>query len=72
MAEKDYNVDLKNSFVVGDHPHDVEMANKVGAGSVYLLTGHGKRHRQELLIMPDYIADNLYMANEWIMEKGGD
>lgn len=68
-AEKDYDIDLKNSFVIGDHPHDVEMAHKVEASSVYLLTGHGKKHRQELSIKPDFIAPNLYEAANWITRK---
>ena len=40
-AAKEFNVDLSHSFVVGDHPYDVEMARNVGATGIYLLTGHG-------------------------------
>ena len=73
-AKKEYNINLLNSYVVGDHPHDIEMAKKVGASSVYLLTGHGEKHRKELLIEPDHIAVDLYEATIWIMgndEKKG-
>lgn len=48
-AEKDYEIDLKKSYVIGDHPHDMEMAHRIRAGAVYLLTGHGRKHRQELI-----------------------
>jgi len=43
-AKDEHNIDLLNSYIVGDHPHDIEMAKKVGAKSVYLLTGHGEKH----------------------------
>jgi phosphoglycolate phosphatase-like HAD superfamily hydrolase len=54
---------------LGDHPHDVEMAHKVEAHSVYLLTGHGKKHEKELLSKPDFIANDIYEAAVWITEK---
>ena len=75
IAEKGYDINLKNSYVIGDHPHDMEMAHKVGAGSVYLLTGHGRKHKQELLSKPDFIANDIYRAAVWIINnhrpKGG-
>jgi D-glycero-D-manno-heptose 1,7-bisphosphate phosphatase len=68
-AEKEYRLDLLNSYVIGDHPHDVEMAYNVGAGSIYLLTGHGKKHIQELNIKPDFIANDIFEATLWIMNR---
>ena len=35
-AAKDFGVSLRRSFVVGDHPHDVELAQQVGAQGVYV------------------------------------
>lgn len=54
QAAKKYDVDLPHSFVLGDHPHDVELARRAGATGIYLLTGHGEKHRHEL--MPDEIV----------------
>jgi len=68
-AEKKYDIDIKSSYVIGDHPHDAEMASMVGAGSVYLLTGHGKKHLEELTIEPTFIADDIYEASLWIMGR---
>lgn len=68
-AEKDYRVAVDNSYVMGDHPHDVEMACRVGAGSIYLLTGHGKKHFQELTIKPDLVAKDILEATLWIMNR---
>jgi D-glycero-D-manno-heptose 1,7-bisphosphate phosphatase len=47
-AATDYNINLNKSFVIGDHPHDVEFAYNVGACGIYVLTGHGERHKDKL------------------------
>jgi histidinol-phosphate phosphatase family protein len=43
-AERDFKIDLKRSFVIGDHPHDVEFARSAGLKGLYVLTGHGEKH----------------------------
>ncbi len=47
-AQRDYDIDLSQSFVLGDHPHDIHFAENVGARGIYLLTGHGSKHLDEL------------------------
>ncbi|MGD2093480.1 MAG: HAD family hydrolase [Phycisphaerales bacterium] len=47
-AAEDYDIDLQRSFVVGDHPHDIQLAKNVGARGIYVLTGHGHKHLPEL------------------------
>ena len=47
-AGNDYNIDLSRSFVIGDHPGDVECAVNASAQGIYVLTGHGRKHRPEL------------------------
>ncbi len=44
-AESDFGINLSRSFAIGDHPHDVELAQNVGATGIYVLTGHGMRHQ---------------------------
>ena len=48
-AASEHGLDLRRSFVVGDHPHDVEFADNVRATGIYVLTGHGAKHRADLL-----------------------
>ncbi len=43
-----YGIDLSRSYVIGDHPHDVEFAENAGAKGIYVLTGHGGKHTAEL------------------------
>jgi histidinol-phosphate phosphatase family protein len=69
QAEKDYGINLKSSYVIGDHPHDIEMGQAVGAGAIYVLTGHGRKHQEELSIEPNFVCSNLYEAAIWTMES---
>lgn len=48
QAVREHGVDLRRSFAMGDHPHDVQFARNAGATGIYLLTGHGPKHRAEL------------------------
>ena len=68
-AETEFNICLEDSYVIGDHPHDIEMGIRGNAGTVYLLTGHGQKHKKEMVVNPDHIAENLYGAATWIIEK---
>jgi D-glycero-D-manno-heptose 1,7-bisphosphate phosphatase len=43
-----HQIDMRESFVIGDHPHDVLLARNAGAFGIYVLTGHGARHFGEL------------------------
>jgi len=70
-AEKEFDIDVKNSWAIGDHPHDAEMGIRAGCRTIYLLTGHGKHHFEELAerkIKPDLVADNFLQAAEFIIK----
>ena len=43
-----YNLDLTCSYIIGDHPSDIECGINAGVKPIYLLTGHGKKHLKEL------------------------
>ena len=66
-AEKDFGVDLKKSFVIGDMKSDFELGRNAGCRTVHVLTGHGIKHKEE--IKPDYIADDLLDAARWILKN---
>ncbi|MBN1290325.1 MAG: HAD-IIIA family hydrolase [Candidatus Latescibacteria bacterium] len=68
QASKKYNIDLKKSYTIGDHPHDVELAHNAGTKGIYVLTGHGTHHIDEL---PEgtIIANNIEAATDFIIEN---
>ena len=71
-ASLEFNLDLSRSFVVGDHPHDMELSQQVGATGIYLLTGHGRKHVEEIITAGQaFVARNLNEAVTWILGKHG-
>ena len=67
LAAERYGLDLAASFTVGDHPHDVELARAVGARGIYVLTGHGRKHRGELT-SDDTVADDIVQAAQRMLD----
>ncbi|MFW5895712.1 MAG: D-glycero-alpha-D-manno-heptose-1,7-bisphosphate 7-phosphatase [archaeon] len=68
---REYNINLKDSWMIGDHPSDVLLGVNAGFKAIYLLTGHGEKHKHELEeknIEPTYIADNFLDAVRFIRE----
>jgi D-glycero-D-manno-heptose 1,7-bisphosphate phosphatase len=61
-----HNIDLKRSFSIGDHPHDVQLGVNAGGRGVYVLTGHGANHLPEL---PDgtIVTDGITQAVDYIL-----
>ncbi len=69
-AQEEYDIDLNESWVIGDHPSDIALGVNAGCKTVYLLTGHGAHHRNQLKlnsIEPTFIADDFLTASEKIV-----
>lgn len=73
-AATELDLDLAASTVVGDKPSDLEAAAAVGARSVLVLTGYGRGEwqyrRAAFAAAPDHVADDLFGAVEWILNRG--
>jgi D-glycero-D-manno-heptose 1,7-bisphosphate phosphatase len=70
-AARDFDLVLRECFVVGDRHRDVELGLAAGARSVMVMTGGG---REEYLKdsalwtrQPDRVAENLLDAVKWIL-----
>ena len=64
-AVAEHKLDLKEAVVIGDKLSDIELGRKIGAKSILVLTGYGKKEREKLrdaMIKPDFIADDLLAA----------
>jgi histidinol-phosphate phosphatase family protein len=70
LAERDHGIDLSRSFVIGDHPSDAELAHAVGANAIYVLTGHGAKHRAELQV-PASVVPDIAAAADLILGANG-
>ncbi|MBI3610838.1 MAG: D-glycero-beta-D-manno-heptose 1,7-bisphosphate 7-phosphatase [Nitrospirae bacterium] len=71
-AASERRIDLSCSFVVGDKRIDMEMAHRVGAKGVLVLTGYGEgeiAQKGDAGSQPDRIAADLEEAVEWILTQ---
>jgi histidinol-phosphate phosphatase family protein len=72
QASKEFNIDIRQSWVIGDHPHDIKMGVNSGCKAIYLLTGHGKKHFDDLeknSIKSNFIAKDFLEAANFIAEN---
>ncbi len=76
QARADYGHDLSGTCMVGDSLKDIECARRAGCGKAILVrTGHGKQTErlcQRDDTTPDYVADDLMAAVEWLLAHRPD
>jgi D-glycero-D-manno-heptose 1,7-bisphosphate phosphatase len=71
-AAKEYDLDLKHSFVIGDKATDIDLAHNVGAQGILVKTGYGAQvisGQYQYSIKPDYIATDVKDAVTWIIPQ---
>lgn len=56
-AARDLDLDLSRSWIVGDHPSDVEAGRRVGARGILVLSGHLHEHDDEVPDDVPVVAD---------------
>ena len=64
-AERDLNLDLKGSFLIGDKMSDIEAGYRAGCKTILVLTGHGNdelKKNSKINIKPNYISKDLFTA----------
>lgn len=65
-AARDYDIDLANSWMVGDRYSDIELAANAGVKSALVLSGYGRgeweHQRDNWTIQPDLVAEDLLAA----------
>jgi len=66
-AQAEWNIDLKQSWMVGDTTADVQTAHNAGVRSILLETGHGGLDAR-YPIVADYTLPNLAVAVEFILK----
>lgn len=65
---KKYHIDLASSYIVGDSTADIQTGKNAGLGTVLLGTGlRGEDGKYKA--RPDFLADNLLQAAEWILRQ---
>lgn len=76
QAAVDLRLDLRRSFVVGDRWSDLRCGAAVGATTILVLTGYGRGDAAYIgpgqAVQPDYIAEDLGAAVQWIIGEDGE
>lgn len=71
-AVSELQVDLRRSYLIGDHVRDMQLANRIGAKSILLTTELVDEQALEMLkaeqAMPDVVATSMAEAVDWILE----
>jgi len=72
QAAADLNIDMNNSYMVGDKVGDILFGRNIQAKPILLLTGFGQEALPKLKkkrIAPAYVAANLLDAANWILKQ---
>jgi D-glycero-D-manno-heptose 1,7-bisphosphate phosphatase len=66
QAAKDLDIELEQSWMIGDRYSDIELAHNAGVRAALVLSGYGRgeweNQRDEWKYQPDLIADDLLNA----------
>ena len=71
-AAEELDLDIPGSYMIGDKFSDIELAREAGCKGILTLTGYGRGeweyNRETACVKPDFIAEDLYDAVEWILK----
>jgi len=71
QARESFDIDLANSYVVGDRYSDMEMAHRAGMRGILVKTGYGLGEIDHVLphqsTQPIHIAEDLLEAVQWVL-----
>ena len=68
---KDFEIDINKSWMIGDHPSDIQFGINADSKTIFLTTGHGNKHLDELDslgIEPTLICNNFLEAAKEILK----
>lgn len=65
-ASKKYNIDLKESFIIGDSERDILTGINAGVTTIGVRTGNALKNSK---ILPDYIFSNIKEAVDFIIDE---
>jgi len=67
MAANDFNLDLSQCYFIGDRGTDIEFGKNCGCKTIMVMTG--KQELKETKEKPDYVAQDLLDAAQYITQN---
>ena len=71
QAAAEREIDLSRSFAIGDKASDILAGGAAGCRTILVRTGVGRQHEQQTAARPDFVADDLLAAAEFIARSTG-
>ena len=68
-AQRDFDLDLASSFLIGDKAIDIECGRNAGLRTILVKTGYGAN---ETHAAPDWLAEDFSAAADIILSAGND
>lgn len=68
-ALQDFEIDVENSWMIGDKEIDIMTGKNAGIKTALVLTGYGESALENLTTVPDLIAENLLDAVKEIISE---
>lgn len=69
LASYDLGFPLPEAYMVGDREVDIEAGHTAGTATVLVRTGYGADTEERGEIEPDYVAEDLLGAADWIIRR---
>lgn len=69
QALANFEIDLEDSWMIGDKKLDIEFGRNAKLKTALVLTGYGETHLRELQQQPDFVAQNLLEAVNHIIQN---
>jgi heptosyltransferase-2 len=74
-AVSELQLDIRRSYMIGDRARDIQLAHRVGAKAILLISGPMGSQELDRLeaeqAMPDTVAKSMSEAVDWILEDAG-
>lgn len=68
-AVEKYNIDLRNSYIIGDTTGDIKTGLNAGLHTVLVKTGEAGNDNKFKDVVPEYTVENLYEGVKLILQK---
>lgn len=68
-AQKEFNIQFKDSFFIGDKKSDIDAGKSVGCKTILVKTGCGAKELKTKKIDCDFIAKDLKDATKYILKQ---
>ena len=68
QAQNDLSIEMEHSFFIGDKTSDIQAGKNAGLKTILVKTGKAGSE-QEYPVKPNYIANDLLDAANWILDQ---